>query len=36
MSVIVIANLSVKEESLEELKEYFKKILPDTRSFEGC
>ena len=36
MSVIVIANLSSKEESLEELKKYFKEILPDTRSFEGC
>jgi len=36
MSVIVIVNLSAKEESLEELKKYFKEILPDTRSFEGC
>ena len=36
MSIIVIANLSVKEESLEELKKYLKEILPDTRSFEGC
>ena len=36
MSVIVIANLSAKEESLEELKKYLKEILPDTRSFEGC
>ena len=36
MSIIVIANLSAKEESLEELKKYLKEILPDTRSFEGC
>ena len=36
MSVIVIINLSAKDESLEELKKYFKEILPDTRSFEGC
>ena len=36
MSVIVLVNLDVKEESLEELKRYFKEILPDTRSFEGC
>ena len=36
MSVIVIVNLSVKEESLEDFKKYFKEILPDTRSFEGC
>ena len=36
MSVIVIANLSVKEESVEAFKKYLKEILPDTRSFEGC
>ena len=36
MSVIVIVNLDVKEESVDELKKYFKEILPDTRSFEGC
>ena len=36
MSVIVLVNLDVKEESVEELKKYFKEILPDTRSFEGC
>ena len=36
MSVIVIMNLSVKDESLEELKKYFKEILPETRTFEGC
>lgn len=36
MSVIVIANLSVKEESVEEFKKYLIEILPDTRSFEGC
>jgi quinol monooxygenase YgiN len=36
MSIVVIANLSAKEESLEELKNYLKETLPDTRSFEGC
>ena len=36
MSIIVVMNLSVKDESLDELKKYFKEILPDTRSFEGC
>ena len=36
MSVIVLVNLDVKKERLEELKKYFKEILPDTRSFEGC
>ena len=36
MSVVVIMNLTVKEESLDEVKKYFKEILPDTRSFDGC
>ena len=36
MSIIVIVNISAKNESLEELKKYFNEILPDTRSFEGC
>jgi quinol monooxygenase YgiN len=36
MSVIAIVSLDVKKELVEELKKYFKEILPDTRSFEGC
>ena len=36
MSVIVIMSLTVKDDRLDELKKYFKEILPDTRSFEGC
>jgi len=36
MSVIVFVNLDVKEESIDELKKYFKEILPETRTFEGC
>ena len=36
MSIIVLFNMSAKEESLEEIKKYFKEILPETRSFEGC
>ena len=36
MTAVVIVNFDVKEESIEELKKYFKEILPDTRSFEGC
>ena len=36
MSVIVLVSLDVKEESVDELKKYFKEILPDTRSFDGC
>ncbi len=36
MSVIATVSLDVKEDSVEELKKFFKEILPDTRSFEGC
>lgn len=36
MSIVVIVNFTAKEESIEDLKSYFKKILPDTRSYEGC
>jgi len=36
MSVIATVSLDVKEDSVDELKKYFKEILPDTRSFEGC
>ena len=36
MSVIVIVKINAKENSLEELKNYFKKILPDTRAYKGC
>ncbi|MCH9659264.1 antibiotic biosynthesis monooxygenase [archaeon] len=36
MCIIVLVNFDVKKESVDELKKYFKEILPDTRSFEGC
>ncbi len=36
MSIIVIIELSVKDESVEEVKKFLKEKLPDTRSFEGC
>jgi len=36
MSIIILFNMTAKEESLEEIKKYFKEILPETRSFEGC
>ena len=36
MSVIVTVSLDVKEDYTDELKGFFKEILPDTRSFEGC
>ena len=36
MSVIVTVSLDVKEDSVEDLKKFFKEILPHTRTFEGC
>ena len=36
MSVIVFVKINAKENSLEELKNYFKKVLPDTRAYGGC
>ena len=36
MSIVVLFNMSAKEEFLEEIKKYFKEILRETRSFEGC
>lgn len=36
MSIVVLFQMSAKEESLEELIKYFKEILVETRSYEGC
>ena len=36
MSVIVMVNLSIKEKSIEEFKKFFKQIIPETRSHQGC
>lgn len=36
MSIVVFVNFTAKNDSIDELKSYFKKILPDTRSYEGC
>ena len=36
MSIVVLFQMSAKKESLEKLIKYFKKILVETRSYEGC
>ncbi|PWQ95141.1 putative quinol monooxygenase [Leucothrix arctica] len=36
MSVNVILEVQSKPESIDELKSTFEKILPDTRSYDGC
>ena len=36
MSIVVLFQMSAKKESLEELIKYFKEILVETRSYEGC
>ena len=36
MSVQILVDATVKPESVNEFKSYFKEILPDTRVFKGC
>jgi quinol monooxygenase YgiN len=36
MSVTVLLEVLSKPESIDELKETFKAILPDTRGYDGC
>jgi quinol monooxygenase YgiN len=36
MSIVVLFQMNAKKESLEELIKYFKAILVETRSYEGC
>jgi len=36
MSVTVILDLAVKPESVGEVKNTLKEILPDTRAYDGC
>ena len=35
MSVIVTLELTVKPERLQELKDFFEAVLPDTRAYDG-
>ena len=36
MSIIATVSLSIKKEAVEEFKNFFKEIIPDTRSYQGC
>ena len=36
MSIGIIVEAKLKPETVEEAKQFFIKILPDTRNFEGC
>jgi len=36
MSAIVMFEVQVKPEAVDEMKVFLKKILPDTRAFDGC
>ncbi len=36
MSVIVLLDLQVKPDAVEQMKKFLKKILPDTRAYDGC
>jgi len=36
MSVTVLVDMQIKPEAVEEMKSLLKKILPDTRAYDGC
>jgi quinol monooxygenase YgiN len=36
MSAIVLLEIQVKPEAVDEMKAFLKKILPDTRAYNGC
>ena len=36
MSIIAMVNLAIKEESVDDFKKFFKEIISDTRSHQGC
>ncbi len=36
MSTLVTLEVVAKAESVQELKDFFKRHLPDTRSYDGC
>ena len=36
MSTVVLLEIQVKPEAVDEMKALLKKILPDTRAYEGC
>ena len=36
MSIVVLLDFRVKPDVIEESKQFFKKILPETRAYAGC
>jgi quinol monooxygenase YgiN len=36
MSTIVLLEIQVRPEAVDEMKAFLKKILPDTRAYDGC
>jgi quinol monooxygenase YgiN len=36
MSTVVLLEMQVKPEAVNEVKAFFKEILPDTRAYAGC
>jgi quinol monooxygenase YgiN len=36
MSTIVLLEIQVKPEAVDEMKAFLKRILPDTRAYDGC
>jgi len=36
MSIGIVVEAKLKPETVEEAKQFFKEIIPDTRNFEGC
>ncbi|MER2997652.1 putative quinol monooxygenase [Pontibacter populi] len=36
MAMIVILEARIREESVDEAKAFFQKVIPDTRIYEGC
>lgn len=36
MSIMIILDAKLKEGKIEEAKELFNELLPDTRNFKGC
>jgi quinol monooxygenase YgiN len=36
MSITVLVEVQVKPDALDEIKSLLKKVLPDTRAYDGC
>ena len=36
MSTVVLLEIQVKPEAIDEMKAFLKRILPDTRTYDGC